>query len=58
MSTAARRRTVETFDLSRQTRKLESLYEETVSHAAATSPEQTPGRRINEEIALANDSLL
>ena len=37
MSTAARVRVVEKFDLVRQTQTLERLYEETISHAAVTS---------------------
>ena len=49
MSVAARRRTVERFDLSRQTQALEALYEETI--IAATSPEPAPGVRVGNETA-------
>ena len=40
MSTAARQRTVEQFDLSRQTRVLETFYEEVVAHSEAASSER------------------
>ena len=56
MSAAARRRVVEMFDLSRQTRTLETLYEETISQAAV-SPEQTSDLRVDKEVMLANDPL-
>ncbi len=50
MSVAARQRTVERFDLSRQTRTLEAFYEETVA-AAAASPEPASGARVGNETA-------
>ena len=50
MSEAARQRTVAGFDLARQTRVLEALYEEAVA-AAAAAPEPAPGLRVGNEPA-------
>ena len=51
MSQAARRRTVEEFDLSRQTQALETIYEETVAAASLPTTERTHGARANKGFA-------